>query len=259
MSIYQNIEGTNFKYIFSDPEFNEIACEKLEKAGCHFWTGNEANFDSLIEAIKTTSLINQVKLVNKLNHRWLYGYQDMDLYDMLMEFSRWQDPCFENPQELQEEFLIEVKTGDYCILDCLQETYEGIASSSDLDIVFDYLTQNYEGTFKNWYVEMQGEFAYIWSFEDLSEENVPANIYDANKAFFSNVDNQYTLENYFETVLFGYFCTVANCDKDGHTNVDSYDIIANLYIDDDDVPESVSNEVMEYFYHMKPVKTYGLN
>lgn len=270
MTVYVDKTHKKFKNVIDDPDYNHICMEDLSQCGLKgysdlgfydFDLGSEKNVQQeFIDKLTSLSFKMQVEIDNLLLKEW--HLERFDFYDDYQDFISYYDEDDFTPTELQEEYLSALKDGER---DTLASDFEEINDANAIDVVFDYLKENLPN-FTYWYITgyQQGEFCYVWTFnkhdENLLELENFAKIMPRDQDTFKE-----TFEDYLETVLYGTFVTITDCDENGDSTEEQQDNaeeVADLYIGGDDpfASDEYVDEYMKKHYqmdHAEVIVTYA--
>lgn len=261
MTVYVDKTHKKFKNVIDDPDYNHICMEDLSQCGlkgysnfgfCDFDLGSEKNVQQeFIDKLTSLSFKMQVEIDNLLLKEW--HSERINFYDDYQDFISYYDEDDFTPAELQEEYLSALKDGER---DTLASDFEEINGVNAIDVVFDYLKENLPN-FKYWYITgyQQGEFSYVWTFDKHDEKLLElenfAKIMPRDQDTFKE-----TFEDYLQTVLYGTFVAITDCDENGDSTeeqLDNAEEVADLYIgggDDPFVSDECVDEYMKKHYQM---------
>ena len=257
MTVYVDRTHKKFKNVIDDPEYNHICMEDLSQCGLKGYSNlGFYDFDlcseksvqqEFIYELTSLSFKMQVEIASLLLKEW--HSERINFYDDYQDFISYYDEDDFTPAELQEEYLSALKNDE------LASDFEEINGANDIEVVFDYLEENLPN-FKYWYITgyIQGEFSYVWTFdkhdENLLELENFAKIMPRDQDTFKE-----TFEDYLETVLYGTFVTITDCDENGDSTgeqQDNAEEVADLYIGGDNpfVSDECVDEYMKKHYQM---------
>ena len=257
MTVYVDRTHKKFKNVIDDPEYNHICMEDLSQCGLKGYSNlGFYDFDlcseksvqqEFIYELTSLSFKMQVEIANLLLKEW--HAERLNFYDDYQDFISYYDEDDFTPAELQEEYLSALKDDE------LASDFEEINGANDIEVVFDYLEDNLPN-FKYWYITgyMQGEFSYVWTFDKHDEKLLElenfAKIMPRDQDTFKE-----TFEDYLETVLYGTFVTITDCDENGDSTgeqQDNAEEVADLYIGGDNpfVSDECVDEYMKKHYQM---------
>lgn len=267
MTVYVDKTHKKFKNVIDDPEYNHICMEDLSQCGLKgysdlgfydFDLGSEKNVQQeFIDKLTSLSFKMQVEIANLLLKEW--RAERVDFYDDYQDFISYYDEDDFTPAELQKEYLSALKDDE------LASDFEEINDANDIDVVFDYLTENLPN-FKYWYITgcQQGEFSYVWTFDKHDENLLELENFAKSVPRYQDTIKE-TFEDYLETVLYGTFVTITDCDENGESTQkqqDNAEEVADLYIGGDDsfTSDEYVDEYMKKHYqmdHAKVIVTYA--
>lgn len=256
MTVYVDRTHKKFKNVIDDPEYNHICMEDLSQCGLKGYSNlGFYDFDlcseksvqqEFIYELTSLSFKMQVEIDNLLVKEW--HAERINFYDDYQDFISYYDEDDFTPAELQEEYLSKLKDG-------LASDFEEINDANDIDVVFDYLTENLPN-FKYWYVTgyQQGEFCYVWTFNKHDENLLELENFAKSVPRYQDTIKE-TFEDYLQTVLYGTFVTITDCNENGKSTKeqkDNAEEVADLYIGGDDpfVSDEYVDEYMKKHYQM---------
>lgn len=281
MTVYVNTDGKKFKDVGNlDEPFRQDMYDDLANAGLKYYYADSGfqTFDDGDSKKAKEELLSYLakmpfKLQNELCNELLvedgvWNECKIDYYQNYLDFLVETDRDYESlevddwtAQDIQEEYLACLKSrqyDSYVALDSPMSYFESINSWSRLEVVLDFFEKHLPN-FKWWYVtgSCQGDVAYVWTF-DTSDENFKW-VHEVNRNMeHYRPKNKYSFKNYLETLLFGSFVEIRDCDENGEVIEDGdYSIVADLYIADTSDPyysDQYVNEYMKDTYAMNPAE-----
>lgn len=270
MTVYVDKAHKKFKNVIDDPEYNQICMEDLTQCGLKGYSDlGFYDFDlcskkniqqEFIDKLTSLPFKMQVEIDNLLLKEW--HLERFDFYDDYQDFISYYDEDDFTPAELQEEYLSALKDGER---DTLASDFEEINDANAIDAVFDYLTENLPN-FKYWYIAgyQQGEFCYVWTFDKHDENLLELENFAKSVPRYQDTIKE-TFEDYLQTVLYGTFVTITDCDENGESTEEQQDNaeeVADLYIGGDDpfASDEYVDEYMKKHYqmdHAEVIVTYA--
>lgn len=159
------------------------------------------------------------------------------------------------PAEVQDDFLSSLRD------DAFISDFNEVDRLISIEVFFRGL-EKLLTNFEYWYITGygQGEYTYVWTFDKHNEGLLDLKDYVKTTMLHSVQQCEYKFEDYLQTLIFGTFVIVVDCDRDGNTTEDqeeSAEEIADLYIYNDKNPYSSDRNVDEYMedhYGMKKAK-----
>lgn len=213
--IYVNRDTHEFKDVIDDNEYGQTAIEDLQDNGFNFYVDGEfigtpdmQGKDKFVQDLMNMPKAKRVALDKALCKKWSVEFDEDDIEDDL----------------------------------------SSINGFSDVDFVINWLQENLKD-FRYWYItgNVQGEVAYVWTFERFSDEDAKEFMEDSEiKSYYD--DTGYYFKDYLYTIIYGETVAIYDVDKhgkalDNEPNTFICDLSVDNYQDDVD-------EYMEKNYNM---------